>query len=426
MEFRAEPADLPLLVDSVVQGLRATAFEKHLQIEVAVDAVLENVILDPARFKQVLYNYVSNALKFTPDGGRISVRVEPDGTDHFRVEVEDNGVGISPEDVSRLFVEFQQLDSSTAKRHGGTGLGLALTKRLAEAQGGTVGVRPADGHGSVFFAVLPRRPAGFTDPLPRRDYTRLGTSVLVVEDDPADRAVLVRTLREAGYVVEAVSNCAEAAAAWQKGRHDAITLDLLLPDSDRLQDLLRLVRDDDTKVKVPVIAITVVAEGSAVAGFEVNDVLTKPVESTKLLHALERGGVLPTHGRPVLVVDDDAGSLKLMEATLASLGHDALCCADAREALRALQHVRPVAVIVDLIMPEMDGFAFLERFRALPENDRIPAMVWTIKDLSAEERRDLERAVSAVVQKGVEDGSRLSVALRALLSSRDSTEEHEP
>jgi signal transduction histidine kinase len=123
------------------------------------------VVVDPARLKQILYNYLSNAIKFTPDGGRVHVRVSPEGPDLFRLDVEDTGVGISEENLGRLFIEFQQLDASVAKRYQGTGLGLALTKRLAEAHGGHVAVRSRSGHGSTFSAVLPRRPLVSADGL---------------------------------------------------------------------------------------------------------------------------------------------------------------------------------------------------------------------------------------------------------------------
>ena len=123
---------------------------------VDVDPALGRVHLDPMRLKQVLYNYLSNAIKFTPEGGRVALRVRPDGKKRFRIEVEDTGIGIRPEDEHRLFIEFQQLDASTAKKFPGSGLGLALTKRLVEAQGGTVGVRSVFGSGSTFFATLPQ------------------------------------------------------------------------------------------------------------------------------------------------------------------------------------------------------------------------------------------------------------------------------
>jgi signal transduction histidine kinase len=127
-----------------------------MQVDCEIDPTLGGVVADPARLKQVLYNYLSNALKFSRDGGRVWIRARPEDTEHWRLEVEDYGIGIEPRDVARLFQQFEQLDGGTARRHEGTGLGLALTKRLVEMQGGRVGVRSVPGRGSLFYAILPR------------------------------------------------------------------------------------------------------------------------------------------------------------------------------------------------------------------------------------------------------------------------------
>ncbi|MBI3325787.1 MAG: HAMP domain-containing histidine kinase [Nitrospinae bacterium] len=156
IEFQPEPLDLTALVGEVRDILSTVAATKRVRIESEIAPELGEVVADPSRLKQILFNYLSNALKATPDQGRVTVRVQPEGPDDFRLEVEDTGIGICPEDIGRLFVEFQQLDVSTGKKYRGTGLGLALTKRIVEAQGGRVGVRSTPGQGSVFFAALPR------------------------------------------------------------------------------------------------------------------------------------------------------------------------------------------------------------------------------------------------------------------------------
>ncbi len=156
IDFRPEPVDLARILDGVRDVVRTLAAEKRIHITSEVDPCLRHVVVDPARLKQVLYNYVSNALKFTTIGGCIHVRADPEGEDSFRLEVEDSGIGIRAEDIDRLFIEFHQLDEGAGKQYGGTGLGLALTKQIVEAQGGRVGVASQIGNGSRFFAVLPR------------------------------------------------------------------------------------------------------------------------------------------------------------------------------------------------------------------------------------------------------------------------------
>ena len=162
IDFRPERVELATVVDEAMAVIGGLAARRKLQLTVDIDPALGAVRLDPMRLKQVLYNYLSNAIKFTPEGGRVTIRVRPDDGERFRIEVEDTGPGISPEDEDRLFIEFQQLDASSAKKIGGSGLGLALTKRLVEAQGGTIGVHSVFGSGSTFFATLPREVSAHT------------------------------------------------------------------------------------------------------------------------------------------------------------------------------------------------------------------------------------------------------------------------
>jgi signal transduction histidine kinase len=156
-KLRFDPQELWLadVVGEVRDILRGLAHDKRIDIDSEIDPRLTTATLDPAKLKQVLYNYLSNALKFTPEGGRVRVQVSPEAGERFRIDVSDSGIGIRKEDLSRLFVEFQQLDAGSAKKYSGTGLGLALTKRLVEAQGGAVSVRSSFGEGSVFSASLP-------------------------------------------------------------------------------------------------------------------------------------------------------------------------------------------------------------------------------------------------------------------------------
>ena len=288
LEFRPRPVALGSLVVEVVTILRAQADARAIAVAVDVDPSIGEVVIDPQRLKQVLYNYLSNALKFSAEGGAVDVRVRADGADAFRLEVEDRGPGIAPADLGRLFLEFQQLDTGVGRRHTGTGLGLALTRRLVEAQGGSVGVQSVPGRGSTFHAVLPRQARGGEVRISRRTLApRMGApTILVVESEPHDQAVLVSTLAEAGFAVDLVDNGADAVARCRERAFDAITLDFLLPDLSGL-DLLGAIRTSERNRDVPVVAVTAAATTGAVPG-DIDDVLAKPIDREELVAALRR------------------------------------------------------------------------------------------------------------------------------------------
>src|SRR5437588_6747955 len=210
MTFSPEEIDLDQLVGEVRDILRPLINSKHIHFGNEIDTTLNGVVIDPAKLKQVLYNYLSNAIKFTPEEGQVTIRLRAEGEDAFHLEVEDSGIGIGPENLGRLFVEFQQLDASMSKQYQGTGLGLALTRRIVEAQGGKVGVHSIPGQGSTFFATLPRIATVMVErdeedvakpmlSLPERPDA---PSVLTVEDEPKDRRQLIQAFTDAGYYVE--------------------------------------------------------------------------------------------------------------------------------------------------------------------------------------------------------------------------------
>jgi len=384
MDFRPVPVHLPKVLEEVSSILRGLAAEKQIRLEVSVAPELRDIVTDESRLKQVLYNYLSNALKFTPEDGAVAVRVTPEGDREFRLEVEDTGLGIREADLSRLFVEFQQLDAVNGRSHGGTGLGLALTKRIVEAQGGTVGVRSTLGHGSTFSAVLPRvagpipTPARPVAVVPAHAGT---TAVLVIEDNPSDRERLVRILGDAGYEVAVATTGTEALARCRVRRYDAIVLDLLLPDMHG-RDVLRAARRGPNR-DTPVVVVTVVTDKAVLASCRVDDLLCKPVQARELVAALRRATVVPGEPRPVLVLDDDPETLERMERALRELGFRALCVSNAPDALAGALLEPPAAVVVDLTKPELGGFTFLTRLRDHPAGRAVPIIVSTLKDMPA-------------------------------------------
>ena len=288
LEFRPRPFVPAELIAEVVTILRTQAAARQIAVSTRVDPALTDATLDPARFKQLLYNYLSNALKFTPEGGEVEVRAQAVGDDQLRVEVEDNGPGIAPVDLGRLFIEFQQLDGGLGKRHPGTGLGLALSRRLVEAQGGSVGVASTPGKGSTFHAVLPRRAtAGEARVLRRTLAPRFGApTVLVVEDEPRDQALLVAALSHAGFAVDLVGNGGDGIIRCRERRFDAVTLDLHLPDMDGLE-LLAAIRATGPNAQVPVVVVTA-SDPDAVGSDDVAEVLGKPIDADQVVAAVQR------------------------------------------------------------------------------------------------------------------------------------------
>ena len=390
MELRPEGVRLAKLIGEVTDVLRTLAAEKQIHVTTDLDPTVSDVVTDPARLKQVLYNFLSNALKFTPEEGRVVVRIRPEGAESFRVEVEDTGVGIRPEDIGRLFVEFQQLDASMAKRHPGTGLGLALTKRIVEAQGGTVGARSTLGQGSVFFAVLPR-----AAPVVKRSAPTLAAvpegaqRVLVIEDDLRDAERIAGILVGAGYGVEVAATGREALDRCADRRYDAVTLDLLLPDMHG-RDLLRALRKGGTNRDTPVVVVTVVTDKAILASCRVHDLLTKPIDRDDLLEALRRATVAPGERRPVLVVDTDPGALEVTASALLGLGYRPLCVSNTADALRRVAEEIPVAVLVDPLMIEPNGFDVVSALQRSPATRDIPVIVCTLRETAtAELRRQL-------------------------------------
>ncbi|HEY0710637.1 MAG TPA: PAS domain S-box protein [Polyangia bacterium] len=400
LQLRPESVDLSRVVDEVLGMLSTHAVQKDIRLATQIDPEVVDVVLDPARFKQVLYNYLSNALKFTSRGGSVTVRIEQETSESFRLEVEDSGVGISPEDIPRLFVEFQQLEATLTKRHSGTGLGLALTKRLVEAQGGSVGVRSQVGVGSVFHAVLPRRaptasslywpPPAAPAPMPN------APTVLVLDADEENRNLLAMTLSQAGYNVQTAAPGSLALSDPDRSDHSPSSLDLLVSSANGLE-ALREMRRGGAATMAPIVLVSVVAD--AVSGCLVKDVIGKPFDAAEIVAALQRASVLPSDPGAVLVVDDDVSSLQLMTAALERMGFRASCHPDGFSALQAVRTSRPTAIILDLVMPGMDGFEFLDRLRQTPSNRDIPVIVWTGKDLRPAEEVRLRATVNAVHTK---------------------------
>ena len=402
-EFFATPLDLQVTVKEIADALHPAMQSKNIHIAIDVESALSHVWLDGSRLKQVLYNLLSNAVKFTSAGGQVTVRAFAQGPDHFRLEVEDNGIGIAPDDLPKLFIEFQQLDVGYSKKHEGTGLGLALTRRLVEAQGGTVGVRSTLGVGSVFHAVL--------NCIHGTDATRISRAaqvgepqgavdrILIVEDNLHERASLVNRLSLSGYWADGASTGEQALHFARETPYDGISLNLVLPDQTGL-DVLAEMREDGASRGAPVLGLSMPTESGGTASFPIANILSKPLCTEELLLMITPMIESLDRRARVLVIDDDPMARDLMHGELDKIGVDALCVGDGRSALRDITEHQPDAIVLDLMMPEFDGFEVLDALRRMPEWREIPVFIWTSMILTDSDYVRLARSATAIATKG--------------------------
>ena len=408
LDLHPEPVDLAAAIAESVSGLRPLAERKRLRVDVNVTTVTATI--DRGRFRQILYNLLSNAIKYTPEGGTISVASTGTATG-VRVVVADSGIGISEADQPHVFEEFRQV-GDPATREPGTGLGLALTRRLVEAHGGTIELESALGEGSRFIVILPTGDAT-ADRIPDASVAasvkvagrqRAGLDLLLVEDDPSAVRLLREYLDKAGYALRVARDGETALAMARSQRPDAVLLDVLLPGLDGWEVLRRLKADSELG-DIPVVLVTVVDEREVGMALGAVDYLLKPIQRERLLACIARvtGAESPDGGGTVvLAVDDESAGVELVRAALAPAGYRVITASGGREALDRLQQERIDVVVCDLVMPEVDGFAVIKAMRDDPRTADIPIVVCTAHEISDVDRERLRGQILGIVQKGTD------------------------
>ena len=408
LELDREPVEVQVAVGESVAGLRPLADRKSHSIEVDVTGG-EFVAADRGRLRQVLYNLLSNAIKFTPEGGRIRIEGESQG-DEYRLSVVDSGVGIAVEDQAAVFEEFRQVGSGV-QRSEGTGLGLALSRRLVEAHDGRIELQSTPGSGSRFTVVLPScepdalpdrdRPAGAALALPGIPRQ---ASVLVVEDDPSAVRLLHAYLEPEGYVIRVAADGEAALREIRADRPAAILLDVLLPGIDGWEVLRRLKADPELR-DIPVVIVTVVDEKDVGLALGAVDYLVKPINRDALLTSLGRLALTPkakARSVRILAVDDEPAALDMLSETLRPAGFDVVRAVTGVSAIQIARAERPDLVICDLVMPDLDGFGVVAALKADPTTAEIPIIILTGHDLTAADKRRLNGKVVRIVSKGLE------------------------
>ena len=423
MELFAETFELRPVIDDVATTMRPLVEKRDNRLEVRADPELGTMHADVTRLRQVLLNLLSNASKFTEHGVITLAAEREDGEIVLRVR--DTGIGMTAEQLGRLFEAFSQAEASTASKYGGTGLGLAISRRICRMMGGDVTVASTPGEGSTFTVRLPaaERSAEEQTSWPAVGGARSGT-VLVVDDDAAVRDLLGRFMSREGFHVE---TAADGAAGLRRAREllpDVITLDVLMPELDGWSVLTAL-KSDPALADIPVVMLTVLDDKSTGFALGVSEYLTKPIDRKRLADVLgrftpDRGGPDGSDVRPVLLVEDDAATSSQLQRALEKQGWSVATAANGRIALERLSERLPSLILLDLMMPEMDGFEFLEALRQHSEASGIPVVVITAKDLTDEDRRRLNGGVTRVVNKRGRGPDALLVDVRAMIADRAS------
>ncbi|MFZ1491876.1 MAG: response regulator [Candidatus Competibacter denitrificans] len=413
MDVHAIEFTVGSLLQEVEAATGSLITKNNNSLEMITDAPDTTMLSDDLKIKQVLLNLIGNAAKFTTDG-KITVQahqIQENGIAHTRFSVADTGIGMSAEQLANLFKRFSQADETTTRKYGGTGLGLALTKALSAMLGGRIEVASQQGEGTTFTMTIPTRYEKrvvdvSTDPATTPDENqqignasqRKVPSVLVVDDDPSARELLTRHLEREGFAVSVATSGAEALDRIQANRPLAVLLDVMMPGLDGWH-VLRTIRDNPDTHNIPVIMQTVLNEQNFAYALGATGYLKKPIHRQALADALQSLAIA-TALHEVLIVDDDQGASERLKEMLQRDGWNCRLAFNGDQGLKALADRRPDLVLVDLIMPEMDGYAFIREVRKNVQLDDLPLVVMTAEDVQSSKVRSLAHETAGIVQKG--------------------------
>ncbi len=432
MEIYVEEIDVKEVVEEIAQTLQPVIADNGNTLRIDVEDAPETMRVDRMKFRQILINLLSNASKFTENGlVRVNVFCEKDDGRQVGVfEIIDRGIGIPEDELDDLFEAFNQVDDSTTREFGGTGLGLTICKHFSELMGGDIAVESKVGEGSTFRVKIPvdvdeaRRDRGGDDGDDKESLERSPSNseippeaerVLVIDDDTTVHRLIERFLADEGFAVETTTGGEQVLETVRKFQPHIITLDVRMPEIDGWRILERL-KSDPQCADIPVVMLTILNERNTGFSLGATDYLTKPVDPQQLIDVLHSN---IDNGRtgPVMIVEDDDDIRELMRRNVEEAGFEVRCARDGQQALEMLDDVEPGAMLLDLMMPRVDGFEVLEQMRDGGDDD-IPVIIVSAAELSEAEREMLEQNTEQVLGKGGLTKEQLIEELRDALGDR--------
>ncbi len=426
MDLYLETFDIAGMIEDTAAVVQPLVLKNGNELKIYCPETIGSMRADLTKVRQAVFNLLSNASKFTKEG-TISLKVareSENGDDRITLDVGDTGIGMTPEQLGKLFEEFSQADASTTRNYGGTGLGLALSRRLCRMMGGDITVESVQGEGSTFTIELPadvrdpaksplEAPDGRGVPAPEEG----ASTVLVIDDDATVRDLLERFLGREGFHVVGADGGEEGLRLAGELRPDAITLDAMMPGMDGWSVLSALKADPEVS-DIPVIMLTLIDDKNLGYALGAADYLTKPVDRHRLVSILSkyRQDDAPCD---ILVVDDEPANRQTLRNMLEKEGFGVAEAENGRVALESMESQQPSAILLDLMMPEMDGFEFVANLRSREEWRNLPVVVVTAKDITREDRMRLDGYVTGVIQKSSQGREELLAEVSGLVRDLD-------
>lgn len=419
MELYLETFAIELLVDEIEATIQPLITQNNNTLKIIKVNDLGDICADLTKVRQVLLNLLSNAAKFA-ENGTITLSIQEHPSDGWlEIAIADTGIGMTTEQISHLFEAFTQADASTTRKYGGTGLGLAISRRFCQMMGGDISVESEVGKGSTFTVRLPLQVSPALpetsptphSPLPNPDATK----ILVIDDDPSVQELIQRALAKEGFQVLTASSGEQGIAMAIEHQPAAITLDIMMPKMDGWS-VLQALKANPQLADIPVVILTIIDQKNLGFALGASDYLTKPIDYKRLNQVLKK--YLTTQQERILIVEDDDATRELFKRTLEREGWNALTARNGKLALLEVAAQQPDLILLDLMMPEMDGFQFIAELHRVEAWRSIPIVVVTATTLTASEYLSLHQSVEQILQKAAFSREQLLAEVRSLVVER--------